>query len=169
MRNKAQHCIESELVTEFRPRLLRLLNRLVRNESTSEDLAHETLVIVITRLREGTILQPERLAGFVYGTARYVYLGWVRNHNNRLELRESVDDTADERSDPEDGLYYRRMSENLKQFIGRLRVERDRDILVRSYLYEQSKDEICHALELAPNTFDTVISRARTRLREKVS
>jgi hypothetical protein len=43
---------------------------------------------------------------------------------------------------------------------------RDRDILIRSYIYDEPKGVTCEALALTPCQYDRVISRARNRLRD---
>ena len=58
--------------------------------------------------------------------------------------------------------------ESLLENIDGLNLERDRQILLRFYMQEQTKDEICDALLLDKDHFDRVISRARKRLRERI-
>ena len=43
---------------------------------------------------------------------------------------------------------------------------RDRDILVRFYLNDEAKEEICRELRLSEEHFNRVIFRARNRFRE---
>ena len=56
--------------------------------------------------------------------------------------------------------------ETVRDVIAQLAVTRDSDVLQRFYVLEQDKSQICHYLELSPDKFDRVISRARKRFKE---
>ena len=45
-------------------------------------------------------------------------------------------------------------------------VERDRDLLIRFYVYDQDKQEICRALGLDSLHFNRVLFRAKARFRK---
>src|SRR5262249_29673335 len=46
---------------------------------------------------------------------------------------------------------------------------RDRDVVMRFYLHEEDKEVICRDFQLSPVTFNKIISRARQRLKERLS
>jgi len=53
----------------------------------------------------------------------------------------------------------------VKRAIGAMPVARDRNVLVRYFLSEEDKGEICSALGLSSEHFDRVLHRARRRLK----
>ncbi|MDZ7685641.1 MAG: sigma factor [Gammaproteobacteria bacterium] len=89
---------ESIFAERFRAGVLRLLNRLTRDPQHAEDLAQETLLLTLQKLRNGDVTQPERLLSYIYSTARYVYLGWRRKKDSQIELRNWMDDVISCRS-----------------------------------------------------------------------
>jgi RNA polymerase sigma-70 factor (ECF subfamily) len=54
----------------------------------------------------------------------------------------------------------------VKELLKEITPVRDRELLVRFYLYEQSKDELCRLFDLSELHFNRVIYRARDRFRE---
>ena len=53
----------------------------------------------------------------------------------------------------------------LRKLLAQLPVARDREILVRFYLEEQDKDEVCRGLGIDASHFHRVVFRARERFR----
>jgi RNA polymerase sigma factor (sigma-70 family) len=61
---------EEELVHHFARGLLSHLTRRVGDREDARELTDDVLMAMVRALREGRLRDPERLAGFVYGTAR---------------------------------------------------------------------------------------------------
>src|SRR5207253_245294 len=53
-----------------------------------------------------------------------------------------------------------------RRMLGEMPGERDRDLLVRFYLNDEAKEQICQELKLSQEHFNRVIFRARNRFRE---
>lgn len=159
---------ETQLVEDFRQGINNMLARITGDPARAEDLTHDTLMVVLEKLRNGDIQQPSRLASFVYSTARYVHLGWSRKRGNQMELREQMDDIETPATDIEQTLMSEQLEKELRDGIASLSMERDREVLLRHYLGEQTKDEVCEALVIEPQQFDRVISRARKRLKHQL-
>ena len=160
---------EEQLVSEYRASLNRMLRRITGDEARAEDLTHETLMLVLEKLRGEGLRDPEKLSSFVYSTARYLHLGWNRKRSNQEICSDHMDEQVDAGTDIEQAIIQEEARESLMENIGGLNLERDRQILLRFYMQEQTKDEICEALVLDKDHFDRVISRARKRLRERIS
>ena len=159
---------EERLVSKFRGRLKSYLVQYLGDMARAEDLAHETLLIVLQKLRNEIIAEPSKLTAYVFSTAKYVYIGWRRKKANQVELRDSMDDLVSERVDMEQVLMHGERRRHLHESIDQLSTRRDRDILSRCYILEQSKNEICAALTISPTHYDRVIYRAKTRLRSNM-
>ena len=157
---------EARFVAEFRPGILRLLERLTADAALAEDLTHDTMIVVLQKLRSDALRDASKLSSYAYQTARYLYLCWLRKSSNRLVFSESLDNLESGIPLPEHQLFSDIDREHLYRSINDLKVARDREILMRHYVHEQSKPEICEALLLSSQHFDRVISRARLRLRK---
>lgn len=157
--------LEAEFVRRYREDIRRILERLSGDHGRAEDLTHDVLIILLGKLRSRSLRDPTKLSSYVFQTARFVFLGWLRKADSRLEYRQQVDDIGDHAQGMEEVLLRSETSEQLSQSIRRLTVERDQDILLRHYLVEQSKTEICEVLLLSSDQFNRVLSRARGRLK----
>ena len=79
---------EEELVSLFRPQGLVLAR--THDPETARDLAQEVMLAVVRAVRQEQLREPERLAGFVYGTARNVINNYLRNRS-RLPREDSIE------------------------------------------------------------------------------
>jgi DNA-directed RNA polymerase specialized sigma24 family protein len=66
------------------------------------------------------------------------------------------------------GGYLYRVALNHLRMLDEMPAERDREILVRFYLNDEDKEQICRDLRLSEEHFNRVIFRARNRFRELV-
>jgi RNA polymerase sigma-70 factor, ECF subfamily len=149
------------------PGLRALILRRVRDPEVAADILQDAAVTTLEKLRNGEIAHPEKLGGYLYRVA----LNHLRNHRRKdrtaisgpeglNELREAEDDPDWERvGRPEWAAAARRVLEELP-------AERDREVLVRFYLYDEAKEQICRELRLSQENFNRVIFRARNRFRE---
>jgi RNA polymerase sigma-70 factor (ECF subfamily) len=70
---------EDELARLFHRRVLVMMLFRVRNSETARDLAQEVMLAVLLALRKGQLREEQKLAAFVYGTARNVVNGFFRS------------------------------------------------------------------------------------------
>jgi RNA polymerase sigma-70 factor, ECF subfamily len=158
---------EASFAERLRPGLLMLLKRRCAHDlDLADDLCQETLVIVLQRLRNGTIGDPSRLAAFAAQTARQLAF----DNRRRFAVRKtSVDSTAVENASIEapesDSAEQASIASLVRKLLDELSNDRDREILRRFYLLEQDKEEICRTFTFASGTFDQLIFRARARMR----
>lgn len=156
---------EAEFCRRYYGPVLRLLRRYTRDAARAEDITHEVLIKVLVRLRISGIDRPECLDRFVLQTAKFSWLGWLRQSDNQVELHESMEEKVELQDDTERALVSQERRDIMALLIDSLRVPRDRELLYRCYLCDESKQSICDALRLTATHFDRVISRARKRLR----
>ena len=81
---------EEELVRLFTDRIRFLVLARTRDPEAARDLAQEVMLAVVRALRGGQLREPERLAGFVYGTARNLINNYLRTRS-RLPREDSLD------------------------------------------------------------------------------
>jgi RNA polymerase sigma-70 factor, ECF subfamily len=147
--------------------IVRLLRRHVPSDEAAENLFHEACRVTYERLLGRGICDAERLAGFLYGTARRLALADRRRFDNsRTDANTS---TLESLSDPAADVSVARENDEraaaVRRLLQELPVERDRHLLVRLYLDEGDKDEICAELGLSDEHFSRVLFRAKLRFR----
>jgi RNA polymerase sigma-70 factor, ECF subfamily len=163
---------EEELVRRYSQGLLFHLRRMTGDPSLSDDLHQETFRVVLERLRGGGIADPERLAGFILGTGRNLFLAGWRKQSRRGE-RDAVDveelELLDPAPDPFDQTLREEEIREVRRLLGGLGTDRDRQILFRFYVAEEKKERICADLGLSSLHFNRVLFRARQRFREMLA
>ena len=136
-----------------------------------EDKVHDTFVIVLTAIQRGEVRDPSRLPAFV----RTVVRRQVANHIGGVihERRDCVDidstggadQLVDDRQSPEQQVISDEQISIMRELL--LQVdERDRELLVRFYLREETAEQICADLNLSSNQFRLLKSRAKVRFGE---
>lgn len=159
---------EEELFRRYKDGVAIIIGSIVRNESVTEDLSQDTFRISLEKIREGDVREPERLSGFICGVARNIALGYVRRMR-RLTNREGIIDAEqirDPQPDQYEQLWRKERTEIVRQLIGEIKIERDREVLNRYYIDEEDKDQICADLGLTSNHFNSVVFRALKRYKE---
>jgi RNA polymerase sigma-70 factor (ECF subfamily) len=159
---------EDELVRRFSPGVLYHLRKMTANPALSDDLHQDTFRIVLERLRREELEDPSRLAGFILGTARNVALGEHRKRARRGDVPLAEEDVAV--PDPSPSQLGRVLREEedevIERLLGELNTDRDRQLLLRFYVAEEEREQICADFGLTFPQFNKVIFRARRRLKE---
>jgi RNA polymerase sigma-70 factor, ECF subfamily len=133
-----------------------------------DDKVHDTFVIVVQAIRRGELREPERLMGFVRTVVRRQVAAYIDNavHSRRDELNLDLGvRVADRRNNPEQSAAFRQKVEFMLDVL-RCLSERDREILTRFYLDEQSQESICQEMGLSETQFRLLKSRAKARFGE---
>jgi RNA polymerase sigma-70 factor (ECF subfamily) len=133
-----------------------------------DDKVHDTFLIVVQAIRRGELREPERLMGFVRTVVRRQVAAQidrvVRNRREQAEFDSTVR-APDPRRNPEEGAIFRERMGLIRQVLGELS-ERDRKILTRFYIDEQTQDQICSDMDLTETQFRLLKSRAKARFGE---
>lgn len=130
-----------------------------------DDKVHDTFLIVVQAIQRGELREPERLMGFVRTIVRRQIAAYIDElvQNRRENVGADVDDRIpDSRRNPEQNIALRQKVELMKSILRALG-DRDREILTRFYIYEQSQEQICEELELSDTQFRLLKSRAKAR------
>jgi RNA polymerase sigma-70 factor (ECF subfamily) len=160
---------ESELIRQFEPGLRVLLRRRTGGDSgLLQDLVHETLLVVIQRLRGAGIDDPQKLAAFAAQTARNLAIASLRKTERQ---RTDVDSEATDRNaDPSRGVEEIAADAEaalaVRALLRELPQPRDRLMLKRFYLEDHDKEVICQEMDLTEAAFNQALSRARKRFRQ---
>lgn len=156
---------ESQLMARYETGVRLLLQAKVTNPTDREDLAQEIFIALLKKAREGEIHEPEKLNGFI----RSLALNLIANHfRNRYRREASEKDNRFETPTVApffDPLMERDATRAMSRLLDELPMSRDREILIRTYYWEQDKDVICTEMNLSTRHFHRVIGRARSRFR----
>jgi RNA polymerase sigma-70 factor, ECF subfamily len=159
---------EEELVRRYQRGLIYLLKRRTGDPQLALDLAQETFRIAIEKLRRSPLDQVERVAGFLRGTALNLVSAEVRKNARRATSADSdaVDLAADDTAGPFDNVSAEQVQRLVRTLLNELPVQRDREILIRTYLEDEDKTSICEALGVDSAHYNRVLFRAKQRFRE---
>lgn len=157
---------EISFVERYQRKVTILVRRHCRpNEPQVPDIVQEVLTAVLLRLRKGELRDARALPGYVQVTVtRMTAAEYRRQANAPTALPdEQLPEMADDSIDPGARLDEARRARAVRHMLGQLRVSRDRELLERFYLREESKEEVCAALAIDADHFHRVHFRARER------
>jgi len=125
---------------------------------------HDAFVVVVQAIRRGELREPERLMGFVRTIVRRQVAAYIDRvvHTRSAQIEFSGERRND---NPAEVVAFHRRAELINQVLAGLS-EKDREILTRFYVLEQSQDEICREMALSETQFRLLRSRAKARFRE---
>src|SRR5271154_447366 len=133
-----------------------------------DDKVHDTFLIVVQAIRRGDLREPDRLMGFVRTVVRRQVAAHIDQvvHSRRDELHLDVGvRVVDGQRNPEQNMAFQQKVDFMAEILGQLS-ERDREILTRFYLHEETQDEICSGMHLTETQFRLLKSRAKARFGE---
>jgi RNA polymerase sigma-70 factor (ECF subfamily) len=143
-----------------------LLHRRLRGHDVA-DRVHNVFLVVVTAIQERRLRHPESLLGFVRTVAARQAAEGIR------EARRTAADVpldavllgADNRCDPEGKRLQDEQDGIVRRALLGLR-PRDREVLVRFYLLEQTQEQICHEMGLTSTQYRLLKSRAKSKFSE---
>ena len=160
---------EEELYRNFASGARLFLQRRLGTQDV-EDRVHDLFVIVVETIRRGDLREPERLMGFVRTVLnRQLSLGISRMIHKRetsMELESATNLTTGE-PNPEQRAAGQQKVAIMRQALRKMSA-RDREVLTRFYLHEESPERIQTQMGLTPTQFNLLKSRAKARLTELV-
>lgn len=159
---------ENEFVRHYRSGVLALVRRCARPfDADVEDMAQDVLQSTITALRDGRVRDHATLPAYLRSSITFTLRSHYRKQHRRHEDRVVVlDDGIAVNDDPADNVTSHQLAALVRQLVGELQIERDRQLLERFYLREQPKEQVCTELGISEDHFHRVAFRARERLRE---
>jgi RNA polymerase sigma-70 factor (ECF subfamily) len=133
-----------------------------------DDKVHDVFVIITLAIRNGELREPERLMGYVYTVVRRQVASHIDRavHQRRNRVDVNFQETiSDKRPNPEREAIQRE-SLGLAMSVLQSIPKRDREVLTRFYLNEESAEEICQNMDLSDTQFRLIKSRAKARFGE---
>jgi RNA polymerase sigma-70 factor (ECF subfamily) len=134
-----------------------------------DDKVHDCFVIVTQAIRNGDLREPDRLMGYVRTVVKRQIAGSidiaVQQRRNRVEFDDSLFSVSDWRDNPESSVMSRQRADIARRVLEGVS-RRDREILQRFYVLEQTQEQICEEMGLTYNQFRLLKSRAKARFGE---
>lgn len=130
-----------------------------------DDKVHDAFLIVVQAIKKGDLREPERLMGFVRTVVRRQVAAYIDDvvHSRREELHLDVGvRVADIRNNPEQSAAFQQKMDFMTSILQSLS-DRDREILTRFYLNEETQEQICEEMNLSETQFRLLKSRAKAR------
>lgn len=159
---------EDEFVRQYRSGVLALVRRSARqSDADIEDMTQDVLQSTITALRQGRVRDHANLPAYLRSSITFIVRSHYRKQHRRHEDRVvALDDGFAVNDDPQENVTGHQLAALVRQLVGELHIERDRQLLERFYLREQPKEQVCAELGISDQHFHRVAFRARERLRE---
>jgi RNA polymerase sigma factor (sigma-70 family) len=134
-----------------------------------DDKIHDTFLIVVQAIRRGELRDPERLMGFVRTIVRRQVAAHIEDvvHARRDETPiEPMTPIPDRAQTAEEQMLW---DEQVRVMMGTLESmpARDRELLTRFYLRDESQEQICSEMNLTETQFRLFKSRAKARFGER--
>jgi RNA polymerase sigma factor (sigma-70 family) len=134
-----------------------------------DDKVHDCFVIVTQAIQNGELREPDRLMGYVRTVVKRQIAASidiaVQQRRTRADFEDSLFTVSDWRENPERSLMALQRSEIARKVLNGVS-RRDREILNRFYVLEQSQERICSEMGLSYNQFRLLKSRAKARFGE---
>lgn len=145
-----------------------LLYRQLGPESI-DDRVHDIFLTVLEAIRSGSLHSPDRLLGFIRTVVRRhiatAINQAVEERRDHLDIAEQWTLAGLERTPEQQAISGERV-ELIRRTLAELST-RDREILTRFYLHEQSAEQICEEMSLNATQFRLLKSRAKARFGEQ--
>jgi RNA polymerase sigma factor (sigma-70 family) len=157
-----------ELYSLFASGIRQLIIRAIGRQDL-DDRLHDTFLAVVASIQKGELREPARLMGYVRVVVKRQLASYFEKYGS--SKREHVDVegayTAPKDLDTPQEVLERKQNQEIVERVMRSMSRRDREILTRFYLMDQSMDQICQAMDLNENQFRLLKSRAKRRFSEE--
>ncbi len=150
--------------------LLFIIRKKFSQSNNHEDIVQDSFMLVINKLQQGKVRETKAILGFLRTTAINIGFEYLRKDK---KFTSAVDQEYLEMiEDAQDGilstLIWNDKVKYVKQVMSELKVQRDKDILIKFYFHDQDKPAICEELNLSREHFDRVLYRAKQRLKQLI-
>src|SRR5437016_5496796 len=131
-----------------------------------EEVAQDTLTVVLQALRDNRIDDVAKMPGFIFGVAKNLVSKALRERSlQAVSSPDSPSDAAPWLEDPDAALLVEEQRQQVREALGQLSLS-DRDILRRAFFVEQSLEEIAAEVGIPYAAVRKRKSRALERLRK---
>jgi RNA polymerase sigma factor (sigma-70 family) len=156
---------EEELLRRYQAGVTAILRATLVDHSLIEEIRQEAFAIVLRKIREGALRDPERLTGFIVAVAHQL----CKDHLRRvLKLEQAIHHTSRTEDqlisaplNPDEMLMPSERAELVRQVLSEMKSTRNRAVLLRFFIGEEDKGTICNDLGLTGHQFNLILWRAK--------
>lgn len=126
------------------------------------DKVHDIFVTVAQAIKTGKLRDPERLIPFLTTVTRFYTYDQIERRSFQRRRSVPLDglNPPDRRMNLESSTYSRQRRSIAREILNSMPL-RDKDLLARFYIDEQTKEQICEELNLTPTQFRLQKSKAK--------
>jgi len=159
---------ESDMVGRYQRGLIAMLYNRSKDKVLAEDVAQDTWVLVIQKVREQELRDTSKLASFITQIGKNQLIMKYRSINRYDHVSgDEIGEVVDQRGQtPEQGLINSQLGHAIGTLLDDLKQPRDRELIKRFYLSGDGKGELCKEYGLTEAHFDRVLFRARERFKK---
>jgi RNA polymerase sigma-70 factor (ECF subfamily) len=152
---------EQELCRRLGPRIRLYGLKHLRSEAAAADLMQDVLIMLLTKLRDGDIREPERIASFALGAARQTVIDQKRGGRRRAQILEAFPiDLTPQDEEPDEPIDEARLARCLQAL-----PERERSVLVMTFYDDCPANAVAAQLNLSAGNVRVIRHRGLERLR----
>ena len=151
---------EAELCRRLGPRIRRYGLRYLRDGDAAADLAQQVLVLLLEKLRAGSVRDPDQVVSFVFGLCRQTIVDFRRTTRRREALLEEFGAEFDMTVDPVEPRFEARRLGPCLEALG----ERERTILVLTFAEDRDARTVASEMGLTEGNVRVIRHRALARL-----
>ncbi len=167
---KGDSLAENQLVERYWKSLIYIVGRRTNDADLTQDIAQDTFLVVISKVRNGQLENPSAIGAFIRNIGINLVIAHYRKEARRkTESDENIDiQFPDKTPSIQQAFGDKKLLEIVTQVMAEMPNQRDKDLMYRFFVYGQSKKQICDEFDLTPAHFDRVLHRARTRLKQLI-
>jgi RNA polymerase sigma factor (sigma-70 family) len=133
-----------------------------------QDKVHDVFLIITQAIQRGDLREPDRLMGYVRTILRRQVSAYIETavhvRQNEVGLEPALHLAGPEVSPERQAM--ERQNQDVAMRVLKSLPKRDREVLVRFYLQEQTVEQICRDMDLTDTQFRLIKSRAKARYGE---
>ncbi|MGA2596689.1 MAG: sigma-70 family RNA polymerase sigma factor [Bryobacteraceae bacterium] len=128
-----------------------------------QDKVHDIFVTAATAISAGKLRDSERLTPFLTTLTRFYTYGQIDRRVVRRKYVTPLEhaNIPDRRTNLENSVYKKQKMLIVRDILNAM-PKRDRDVLERFYVLEQTKEQICQEMNLTPTQFRLLKSKAKS-------
>lgn len=160
--------LQDDIYLRYRRPLMQVFLQRRIDRDAAQDLLQRTFLQAIKKIRSEGLDDPSNLGGYLYRTACKLATAYWRGELSRRHDSdgELLSNLRDDSLSLEDSLDHDLQARSVRELVRKLSVARDREVLERFYLHEESRSSIRESMNLTELQFNQVLWRARQRFGE---
>jgi len=129
-----------------------------------QDRVHDVFVTTAQAITAGKLRDPERLVPFVTTVTRFYTYSQIERRSFRRKVEGSLENVnvPDANINLDQSLYRKQKAQIVREVLAEMK-PRDREVLRRFYLLDQSKEQICQEMGLTATQFRLLKSKAKAK------